>query len=135
MDLRAALTGIPSRIDTSGGSREILTRLRHIETMLDSHTQAVAALSSELRRRSVHEDAQGTSPHSQTSSLPSIGGRFNVPIPTWPTPGYDLPDSASLPPLDIPVKHKTSSSYLLRMPAMRALIGGVPEGPVLPAGV
>lgn len=95
--------------------------------MLDSHTQAVASLSSELRRRSVQEDAQGTSPRSHTSSLPPISGRFNVPIPTWPTSGYDAQDNASLPPLDIPVKHKTSSSYLLGMPAMRALVGEYPK--------
>lgn len=95
--------------------------------MLESHTQAVAALSSELRRRSLHEDAQGTSPNSQNSSLPPIGGWFNAPIHTWRAPVYDIQDNASLPPLDIPVKHKTSSSYLLRMPAMRALVGEYPE--------
>jgi hypothetical protein len=35
----------------------------------------------------------------------------------------DLPD---LPPLTIPVKHKTSSNYLLGLPAMKALIGEYP---------
>ena len=95
--------------------------------MLESNTQAVAALSSELGRRSVHSDVQGTSPHSHTSTLPPSATRFDVPIPTWPTPGYDVSDNASLPPLDIPVKHKTSSSYLLGMPAMRALVGEYPK--------
>lgn len=117
----------PLRIDTSGGSREILTRLRHIEAMLDSNTQAVAALSSKLQRRSVQNDVQGTSPHSHTSSIPSSARRFDVPIPMWTTPGYDVSDNASLPALDIPVKHKTSSSYLLGMPAMKALVGEYPK--------
>lgn len=125
---RSTLTHrLPLRIDTSGGSREILTRLRHIESILDTHTQAVAALSSELQRRSNHEDTQGTSPHSHASSLPPMSGRFNVAIPTWPAAEYDVPDSVSLPPLDIPVKHKTSSSYLLGMPAMKALVGDYPK--------
>ena len=98
--------------------------------MLDSHTRAVAALSSELQlhTRSMQDDPQGTSPHSHTSSLPQISGRLNVPIPTWPAPGYDVQDSAAaLPPLDIPVKHKTSSSYLLGLPAMKALVGEYPK--------
>lgn len=33
----------------------------------------------------------------------------------------------SLPPLAIPVKHKTSSSYLLSLPAMRSLVGEYPR--------
>lgn len=94
--------------------------------MLDSHTQAVAALCSELRRSGVQEDTQGTSPRSQ-ASLPQLGGLLNVPVPTWPPPGYDVEDSTTLPPLDIPVKHKTSSSYLLGLPAMKALVGEYPK--------
>ncbi|PKS09826.1 hypothetical protein jhhlp_004449 [Lomentospora prolificans] len=118
------------RIDTSGGSREILNKLRHIESMLDHHTRAVAALSSELQLRTAQEDnIQGTSPNSHTSSVPGIiGSRLNVPITAWPSQPYDgQPDVSALPPLDIPVKHKTSSNYLLSLPAMKALVGEYPN--------
>lgn len=54
----------------------------------------------------------------------NVGARYS----TWSFPGLqdssDLPD---LPPLTIPVKHKTSSSYLLGLPAMKALIGEYPN--------
>lgn len=103
-----------------------MNKLQRVESILDTHTQAVAALSSELRRSGGQEDAQGTSPHSHTS-LPQIGGQLNVPVPNWPTPGYDVEDSTTLPPLDIPVQHKTSTSYLLGLPAMKALVGEYPK--------
>ncbi|SPO06744.1 uncharacterized protein DNG_09438 [Cephalotrichum gorgonifer] len=114
------------RIDTSGGSREILARLRHIEMMLDSQAHAVASLSSELQNRRAQEDVQGTSPQSLASSQPSIARHLNAPNLAW-TPGYDPQNSATLPPMDIPVKHKTSSNYLLGLPAMKALVGEYPK--------
>ncbi|CAI4212103.1 unnamed protein product [Parascedosporium putredinis] len=115
------------RIDTSGGSREILHKLQRIESLLDDQSRIVATLSSELHLRSTQEDIQGTSPNSQVSSVPAIGSRFSVPITTWPANIYEAQSDVSiLPPLDIPVKHKTSSSYLLTLPSMKALIGEYP---------
>ncbi|KEZ42008.1 hypothetical protein SAPIO_CDS6401 [Scedosporium apiospermum] len=116
------------RIDTSGGTREILHKLRHIESALDLHTRAVDALSSELQLRAAQEDVQGTSPNSHTSSVPGVGNRLNVPLTPWPSQACDRqPDVSALPPLEIPHKHKTSSSYLLGLPAMKALVGDYPN--------
>jgi hypothetical protein len=51
---------------------------------------------------------------------------LHVGVPS--SPWVDVqPDFANIPPLTIPVKHKTSSSYLLSLPAMKALIGEYPN--------
>lgn len=64
-----------------------------------------------------------TSPQSQASvPMSGIQGAVNMPFSPWSF-ASDLPN---LPPLTIPVKHKTSSSYLLGLPAMKALIGEYP---------
>lgn len=45
----------------------------------------------------------------------------------WPSSDLNGPsDYSNLPPLTIPVKHKTSSSYLLTLPSVKALIGEYP---------
>ncbi len=45
----------------------------------------------------------------------------------WQVEDYTIhQDVTSLPPLTIPVKHKTSSNYLLSLPAMRSLVGEYP---------
>lgn len=50
-----------------------------------------------------------------------------MPPNAWPFPGMDVQSElANLPPLTIPVKHKTSSTYLLSLPSMKALIGEYP---------
>lgn len=46
-----------------------------------------------------------------------------LPFSPWSFTNFETSD---LPPLTIPVKHKTSSSYLLSLPAMKSLIGEYP---------
>lgn len=51
----------------------------------------------------------------------------SVPLTRWPIAfPEDQAELAGLPPLTIPFKHKTSSNYLLGLPAMKALIGEYP---------
>lgn len=69
-----------------------------------------------------------TSPQSQSSApIAGIWEAARSQYSSWSIPGFaaqsDVPD---LPPLTIPVKHKTSSSYLLGLPAMKTLIGDYP---------
>lgn len=54
--------------------------------------------------------------------MTGIQGAVNMPFSPWSF-SSELPN---LPPLTIPEKHKTSSSYLLGLPAMKALIGEYP---------
>jgi hypothetical protein len=77
----------------------------------------------------------GNSPLSQ-SSLPRVN--LTSPLPTHPTemellqrPWYQSSigsrsEVVELPPLTIPIQHNTSSSYLLSLPEMKALIGDYP---------
>ena len=124
---------IISRIDTSGGSREILNRLRDIEAVLETQSEKIAALSSDVRAPSSHMQSE-TSPQSHTSvpvtglqsGVGGIGGA-GVPFTPWSFSSMDAQSEfPNLPPLTIPVKHKTSSSYLLSLPSMKALIGEYP---------
>ncbi|KAM0271438.1 hypothetical protein ACHAQH_009058 [Verticillium albo-atrum] len=118
-----------AKIDTSGGSREILSRLRDIETLLEGQAQTLATLTSEANVRSHHAEMTGISPQSHASASASS---YLHPLPT--RPAYSPwqveeahPDIAALPPLTIPVKQKTSSNYLLSLPAMRSLVGEYPN--------
>ncbi|PLB50382.1 putative C6 finger domain protein [Aspergillus steynii IBT 23096] len=119
---------LPSqRIDTSGGTREILSRLRDIESLLESQSEKIAALSNGSNAPYPHSHSAAT-PQSQ-SSVPMTGVQSTTGIQSasWPYPGLDVQSElAKLPPLTIPVKHKTSSSYLLSLPSMKALIGEYP---------
>lgn len=111
------------RIDTTGGTREILGRLRDIEAILESQSESLASLSQHPPLSQAHE----TSPQSQ-SSVPMTGLQgVGVPFSPWPFTGFQLQSEPNLPPLTIPIKHKTSSSYLLSLPAMKALIGDYPD--------
>ena len=125
-DVYAPLT----RIDTSGGSREILGRLKQIEALLQSQAQNIATLSDE--RFSGHADFAGTSPQSHTSiRTASVAGGLlgggSLALDSWPLGSVGLEaDVSGIPPLTIPVQHRTSSSYLLSLPAVRSLIGEYP---------
>ncbi|OAA63760.1 hypothetical protein SPI_03923 [Niveomyces insectorum RCEF 264] len=111
------------RIDTSGGTREILGRLREIEHILEGQTERLAALSSGAGN--THSGQTGTSLESH-QSMP-LAHHFGSPLATFPLVEVDVHEEmAGVPPLTIPVKHKTSSSYLLSLPAMKALIGEYP---------
>lgn len=124
-----------TRIDTSGGSREIIHRLRDIETLLETQAESIAALSAaaaaaaEVRQQSQPDPGAAISPQSHVSA----GGALSQSLPTrsalspWQIEDYTIyQDVSSLPPLTIPVKHKTSSNYLLSLPAMRSLVGEYP---------
>ena len=98
------------RIDTSGGSREINNRLRDIETMLGFQSDALNALAQNYRASSLTESSPQSHPPNRLSNVQSM----------------DWAAAESLPPLTIPVKHRTSSSYLLTLPAIKSLIGENP---------
>lgn len=109
------------RIDTSGGSREILHRLRNIETLLQTQSERITALSSEARRSSLHAHDAATPRSQQSLAMTDIHSQ------AWPSSHLNGPsDYSNLPPLTIPVKHKTSSSYLLTLPSVKSLIGEYP---------
>lgn len=108
----------PPRIDTSGGSREILDRLRNIEIQVQKQSECITALSgAQIRTLS-----NATTPESQ-NPVAAVDTQSQM----WPFSRPDVsPDLSNLPPLTIPVKHKTSSTYLLTLPSVRALIGDYP---------
>ncbi|ERS96134.1 hypothetical protein HMPREF1624_07670 [Sporothrix schenckii ATCC 58251] len=136
------------RIDTSGGSREILSRLRDIEALLEAQsdsllsmaggfgattssrpattTTTTAGISSDSSNNGTNHAATAAVPDDR--SLASLStSHMGVPMTPLPLTNIDIAeDLAGVPPLTIPVKHKTSSSYLLSLPAMKALIGEYP---------
>ncbi|CAK7200587.1 hypothetical protein SEUCBS139899_003285 [Sporothrix eucalyptigena] len=132
-DVECEYDDAPSqRIDTSGGSREILSRLRDIEAILESQADSLLTLAS--HGPASHPPATGHTgvPDDRSmTSIPSIAslpmGHMGVPLTPLPLTNIDMAeDMSGVPPLTIPVKHKTSSSYLLSLPAMKALIGEYP---------
>ncbi|CAK7221612.1 hypothetical protein SBRCBS47491_004588 [Sporothrix bragantina] len=125
------------RIDTSGGSREILSRLRDIEAILESQADSLLTLASHgpashsANHPTGHPSVPGGGDDRSMASVPSIAslpmGHIGVPLTPLPLTNIDMAeDMSGVPPLTIPVKHKTSSSYLLGLPAMKALIGEYP---------
>ena len=140
------------RIDSSGGSREIIGRLQEIETMLQHHLPGITSLASAIQgiQAVVSQSAAAsltlagaaTSPASQASTLQvarilshDLAGAGAAHSPSWSLPLHMDPQPApeltgvvdpELAPLTIPVGHKTSSNYLLRLPAMKQLIGEYP---------
>lgn len=59
--------------------------------------------------------------------MPGLRTSVGMPFTPWSFTGLEVQsDMPNLPPLTIPVKHKTSSSYLLGLPAMKALVGEYP---------
>lgn len=107
-----------SRIDTSGGSREILDRLRNIETLIQKQLESMTALSGAQPGNL----SDATTPQSQDLPM-AVDTQSQI----WPSSRLAVTsDLSNLPPLTIPVKHKTSSTYLLTLPLVRALIGEYP---------
>ncbi|CAK7244578.1 MAG: hypothetical protein STHCBS139747_006122 [Sporothrix thermara] len=141
-DVECEYDDAPSqRIDTSGGSREILSRLREIESILESQADSLLTLASQGPAAAAavvagRQGAGGSLPDDRSmASMPSMAslsmgqpmGHFGVPLTPLPLTNIDMAeDMSGVPPLTIPVKHKTSSSYLLSLPAMKALIGEYP---------
>lgn len=123
------------RIDTSGGSREILSRLRDIEAILESQADSLMTLAGAGGGNGgPHSNGTAAAPSLPTGSvgddrsMASLSiSHMGVPLTPLPLTNIDIAeDMAGVPPLTIPVKHKTSSSYLLSLPAMKALIGEYP---------
>lgn len=116
------------RIDTSGGTREILSRLGDIEAALQEQSQQFATFSS-----TINPELSPPLPVTSSDSHASVSGASMRGIPRvdpnsqWLFPAVERQsDMESSEPMNIPPKHKTSSSYLLGLPAMRALIGEYP---------
>ncbi|KAH8888392.1 putative C6 finger domain protein [Thozetella sp. PMI_491] len=113
------------RIDTSGGSREILSRLRDIHSILEGQAESLASLS--LNTGNARPDMATTSPESH-SSIP-FSQSTGTPAAPFLVPDLEAQEGiSSLPPLIIPEKHRSSSSYLLSLPPTKALIGEYPPG-------
>lgn len=129
-----------ARFEESGGSSaEILNRLQGIESLLESHSQSMEVLSTELQSRLAHVENTSGSPLSHSSTIDaatllstlSASRAQHSDGAAAPSPWfYDAPGfqsaAADLPVLTIPAKHITSSNYLLCLPEMRALIGEYP---------
>ena len=99
----------------------------------------MAALSAEIQLRPSRAEIAGGMAGSSPLSLSSLpGGSLTSPMPPpsnememFSRPWYKSSigarsEAAELPPLTIPIQHNTSSSYLLCLPEMKALIGEYP---------
>ncbi|TPX11733.1 uncharacterized protein E0L32_007470 [Thyridium curvatum] len=142
---QAPRPGFPSEI------REIINRLLDIEDFLRTHLPNIAAVTSDIHASVARVAASNggavdtTSPLSH-NSLPAsslqasriLAGDISTAlgIPSWGPEASlyaqlgGLDGGApveNLPPLTIPVGHKTSSNYLLCLPAMKQLIGEYPS--------
>jgi hypothetical protein len=115
------------RIDTSGGTKEILSRLKDIKATLDEQSQQFASFTSTMGSQSL-QSLSVTSPDGRSVSGGSVGSTQRVePRIAWQESHIERHEFlANSEPLNIPDKHKTSSSYLLGLPAMTALIGEYP---------
>lgn len=115
----------------------MLSRLRHIEALLEDNLPVLTAptLQGEVgsTQALAMEATETSSPGSISSAAlqetcsSSMGG--SLPMTPWHPKlgGNDLPQNvAELPPLTIPIKHRTSSNYLLCLPAMKAFVGEYP---------
>ncbi|KAJ5951582.1 Transcription factor [Penicillium vulpinum] len=111
------------RIDTSGGAREILGRLHDIEAILKAQSHQISNIT---KFQNGAHDVPETSPPGHTSASARELPNATMSSP-WSFAGLDMqPNLPELPPLTIPVKHKTSSSYLLSLPPVKSLIGEYP---------
>ncbi|WZH48528.1 putative C6 finger domain protein [Fusarium acuminatum] len=124
--------GPSQRIDTSGGTKEIISRLKDIRDILDEQHQHLAVLSSLDPSQSVSRAGLLTSAISNANDAsPSNASTHDAQAmdaepPRFPSHIEQSSDAISSEPMNIPVEHKTSSSYLLGLPAMRTLIGEYP---------
>jgi len=116
-------------------STEILDKLNDIESLIERQTQSVAALSSQINPEISHRLTMATSPTSYTSindrrlshSVTGMPNEMGHPSSPWHQNERFQSLEVETPPLTIPVKHNTSSSYLLSLPEMQELIGNYPR--------
>ncbi|SCV51605.1 uncharacterized protein FFB14_12074 [Fusarium fujikuroi] len=123
--------GPSQRIDTSGGTKEIISRLKDIKNMLAEQQQHLTALSSPN-----HSQPSSHVHLSQGAALDTNGGstisasahETNAADDESPQFSSNLrePLDVASEPMNIPAEHKTSSSYLLGLPAVKMLVGEYP---------
>ncbi|KAJ5233998.1 uncharacterized protein N7469_005764 [Penicillium citrinum] len=112
-----------SRIDTSGGTREILGKLNNIERILQDHSSLISDIRKEDNRASSNDYIRSSSDNtiSHAAGIPS-----NTRASSWTLAEIQHDSDINVPPLTIPPEHKTSSSYLLGLPEVKSLVGEYP---------
>lgn len=113
-----------TRIDTTGGTREIMGKLHEIETMLKDQTSLISKFPKESDFFSPNTSRE-LSLHNKTGAITDISSN------TFTSPSLGFADiqhysAVHTPPLSIPPEHKTSSNYLLSLPQVKSLVGDYP---------
>lgn len=109
------------RAEVFEDDREILNRLAEIENLLETEAQKISVLYSSTS----HAQSE-TSPQSYISCpVPEPKSNIQGSFTFWSW--TDDSTLSHLPPPTIPDSHKTSSSYLLTLPCVKALIGNHPS--------
>ncbi|CVL08717.1 uncharacterized protein FMAN_06849 [Fusarium mangiferae] len=123
--------GPSQRIDTSGGTKEIISRLKDIKDMLAEQQQHLTALSSPNHSQPashVHL-SQGAALDTNGESTISASANETHAADDEPLQFFSNlrePLDIASEPMNIPAEHKTSSSYLLGLPDVKMLVGEYP---------
>ncbi|RKK86460.1 hypothetical protein BFJ71_g13781 [Fusarium oxysporum] len=123
--------GPSQRIDTSGGTKEIISRLKDIKDILAEQQQHLTALSSRNHSQPASRVnlSQGATPNASDGSpisAPANGTQGIDDEPPQFSSSMREPLNVASEPMNIPAEHKTSSSYLLGLPAVKMLVGEYP---------
>lgn len=126
------------RLEPSTVPASMSRRLERIETLLNSHSEAISAISNSQISPTVTTvtAAPPTSNIGQLSESANMANGLNATSPadsrhsgpsvTTPATGFhDV--QVDLPPFTIPPKHQTSTNSLLALPIVKALVGEFPE--------
>lgn len=111
------------RIDTTGGTREILGRLNNIERILKDQSSLISEIGKEDNHASLNGYIRSPSDNksSRADGIPSSNRASS-----WTLAEIQHGSDMNVPPLTIPPEHKTSSSYLLGLPGVKSLVGDYP---------
>lgn len=115
---------IKRRIDTTGGTREILRKLHDIETILKDQSSLISK-SQKHNEYSPPGNFMQSPSDNTTGTTTEISSNILV-SPSWAVAEFQHSSDINVPPLTIPPEHKTSSSYLLGLPQVRSLVGEYP---------
>lgn len=123
--------GPSQRIDASGGTKEIISRLKDIKDMLGEQQQHLTALASQnhsqpASRVSSSPGAVSNANRGSIISASAIGTQAAEDEPLHFSSVLREPLDVASEPMNIPAEHKTSSSYLLGLPAVKMLVGEYP---------
>ncbi|KAH7217594.1 putative C6 finger domain protein [Fusarium oxysporum] len=123
--------GPSQRIDTSGGTKEIISRLKDIKDILAEQQRHLTALSSRNHSQPASRVnlSQGATPNTSDGSpisAPANGTQAIDDEPPQFSSSMREPLDVASEPMNIPAEHKTSSSYLLGLPAVKMLVGEYP---------